>query len=36
MTCGIRKGELIALLWTDLNVRNKTISITKQAYVSVW
>ena len=32
LTSGIRKGELVALLWTDLNVENKTISITKQAY----
>lgn len=28
---GLRKGELIALLWTDLDIQNKTISISKQA-----
>lgn len=27
---GLRKGELIALLWTDLDMERKTISITKQ------
>ena len=28
---GLRKGELIALLWTDLDIQNKTISVAKQA-----
>lgn len=28
---GLRLGELVALLWTDLDVKNNTISITKQA-----
>ena len=28
---GLRKGELIALLWSDLNMEDKTISVTKQA-----
>lgn len=28
---GLRKGELIALLWTDLDIQNKTISVSKQA-----
>ena len=28
---GLRKGELVALLWSDLDVENKTISISKQA-----
>ena len=27
---GLRRGELVALLWTDLDMANKTISITKQ------
>ena len=28
---GLRKGELVALLWSDLDVERKTISISKQA-----
>lgn len=28
---GLRKGELVALLWSDLDVENKTNSISKQA-----
>ena len=28
---GLRKGELIALLWTDLDVERQTISVSKQA-----
>ena len=28
---GLRKGELIALLWSDLDMQNKTISVSKQA-----
>ena len=28
---GLRKGELVALLWTDLDIEKRTISITKQA-----
>jgi integrase len=28
---GLRKGELIALLWSDLDIENKTISVSKQA-----
>ncbi len=31
LTSGIRKGELIALLWDDLNVEERTISVSKQA-----
>lgn len=27
---GLRRGELLALLWTDLDIKNKTISVTKQ------
>lgn len=30
LTTGLRRGELLALLWTDLDVENKTISVTKQ------
>lgn len=30
LTTGLRRGELLALLWTDLDMENKTISITKQ------
>ena len=28
---GLRKGELIALQWSDLDIENKTISVSKQA-----
>ncbi len=28
---GLRKGELVALLWSDLNVEERTISVSKQA-----
>ncbi|MCZ9312248.1 MAG: site-specific integrase [Methanocorpusculum sp.] len=28
---GLRKGELVALQWSDLDVENKTISVSKQA-----
>ncbi len=31
LTSGIRKGELTALLWDDLNVEEWTISVSKQA-----
>ena len=31
LTTGLRKGELVALLWSDLDVANKTISVSKQA-----
>ena len=30
---GLRKGELVALLWSDLDVKQRTISVSKQA---VW
>ena len=30
LTTGLRRGELLALLWMDLDVENRTISITKQ------
>lgn len=30
LTTGPRRGELLALIWTDLDVENRTISITKQ------
>jgi len=30
LTAGLRRGELLALLWTDLDVKAKTISVTKQ------
>ena len=30
LTTGLRRGELLALQWTDLDVENKTLSITKQ------
>lgn len=31
LTTGLRKGELVALLWSDLDIENKTIDVTKQA-----
>ena len=30
LTTGLRRGELLALLWTDLDVKNMTISVNKQ------
>ena len=30
LTSGLRRGELLALLWTDLDVENMAISVTKQ------
>ena len=30
LSSGLRRGELLALLWSDLNTENLTISITKQ------
>ncbi|MBD5083865.1 MAG: site-specific integrase [Clostridiales bacterium] len=30
LTSGLRRGELLALLWTDLDVEDMTISVTKQ------
>lgn len=30
LSSGLRRGELLALLWSDLNVNNSTISVTKQ------
>jgi len=32
LSTGIRKGELTALLWSDLDIEKKTISVSKQAY----
>ena len=32
LTTGLRRGELLALLWTDLDVQERTISVTKQVY----
>ena len=31
LVTGIRKGELTALLWSDLNIERRTISVSKQA-----
>ena len=30
LTTGLRRGELLALLWTDLDIEARTISVTKQ------
>ena len=30
LTSGLRRGELLALLWTDLDIENMTISVSKQ------
>ena len=32
LTSGLRRGELLALLWTDLDVEHMTVSVTKQVY----
>ena len=32
LTTGLRKGELVPLLWSDVDTKNLTISISKQAY----
>ena len=31
LVSGLRKGELVALLWSDLDIKNQTISVSKQA-----
>lgn len=31
LTSGLRKGELVALLWSNLDVERKTLSVSKQA-----
>ena len=31
LVTGMRKGELTALLWSDLNIKRRTISVSKQA-----
>ena len=30
LTSGLRRGELLILLWTDKDLKNSTISVTKQ------
>ena len=30
LVSGLRKGELVALLWDDLDIQNRTISVSKQ------
>ena len=30
MVSGLRKGELVALLWSDLDIENRTIFVSKQ------
>ncbi len=30
LTTGLRRGELLALQWTDLDVENRTLAVTKQ------
>ena len=30
LVSGLRKGELTALLWSDLDIEDKTISVSKQ------
>ena len=32
LTTGLRKSELVALLWTDVNWKDQTLSVSKQAY----
>ena len=31
LTTGLRRGELVALLWRDLNIREQTLPISKSA-----
>ena len=31
LTTGLRRGELVALLWSDLNVKERTLSVSKSA-----
>lgn len=33
LTTGLRKGEIVALLWKDLDIKNKVLTVSKQA---VW
>ena len=33
LTAGLRQGELIALKWNDLNVKNRTLTISEQRSV---
>ena len=30
LVTGLRRGEITALLWSDLDIQNKTISVSKQ------
>lgn len=30
LTSGLRKGEIVALLWSDLDINEQTLSVTKQ------
>ena len=30
LTTGLRRGELLALQWTDLDIENRTLAVTKQ------
>ena len=30
LVSGLRKGELVALLWDDLDIQNRTVSVSKQ------
>lgn len=34
LTTGMRKSELVALLWSDVDWKEQTISVSKQAYVT--
>ena len=31
LVTGLRKGEITALLWSDLDARNNTIAVSKQS-----
>ena len=31
LTTGLRRGEITALLWTDLNVKDRTLTVSKSA-----
>ena len=35
LVSGLRKGEITALLWSDLDIQNRTISVSKEKVLSL-